>query len=666
MPVKCAVCDTDNDKTASCSFCGTPLAPAPGMSGVLPIGTRLHGGTFSVGRVLGAGGFGITYLAVDLRLHRLVAIKEFFPFGSLRSGAKVIHGPNLSDPIFIAARDRFLHEARVAAQFQHPGIVHVYTFFEENETAYMVMELLQGETLYDSIERNGPLDEETAVAYIEQVASALKAVHTAGFIHRDLKPENIFVTRDGRVVLLDFGTAKEMVRKQVTAMVSPGYAPPEQYLAEYTPDPRSDVYALAATLYHLLTGTLPVEAPQRSAGTVLVAPTTLNPRISPRVGSAIQAGMALDPAQRPAGITAFVDQLRARTIAPSGPGDAPRAPHLSPSLPYTVSEAPDRTANRLQPPAPRFDARPADPHPDDQAAEVPPPILKYAAMMRGHNGYVRSVDFTPDSEWLVSGSEDKTARLWGVRSHEEHARLKDHDGWISCVRVAPTGQVLATACHDKKIRLWDIERRRVVCAMQGGAAALSVAFSPDGTRLAASFIDGVVILWDRDGTERGRTPTVKESIWNVAFSPDGTLLAFGTWTNPYVQLWDVARWREAGRIAGHSSGIRSLAWNPRGDAIATSSKDAVIRIWDVATRKESMHLDGHRGRVNAVTFHPSGDFLVSAGADKTIRIWDRAGRLAQVVEAHGGEVLSVSFSSNGRFLASGSQDERVGLFTMER
>ena len=228
----CPICNSSNpDDAPACAACGTPLAgPDSGVTSLsLPLGTSLQDGAYLIQHVLGQGGFGITYLGHDTRLRRPVAIKEFFPAGCLRHNSSVQLTGATSVGHYATIKGRFLEEARTLAQFHHPGIVDVYTCFEENNTAYMVMEFLQGKTLLRRLEEhNAPLDEAEAVGYIRSIAAALQVVHGAGLLHRDLKPDNIMVCPDGRVVLIDFGTAKEYVAGKTqnhSIIVTPGYAP---------------------------------------------------------------------------------------------------------------------------------------------------------------------------------------------------------------------------------------------------------------------------------------------------------------------------------------------------------------------------------------------------------------------------------------------------------
>ncbi len=280
----------------------------------LPPGTPLRGGRYSIEALIGQGGFGITYRAVDTMLSRLVAIKEFFLAGSARAGTVVRPPPNLVEA-FADRKDRIRDEARVLARFRHPNIVTVHEFFEENDTIYVVMELLEGRTLGRILKQaHGPIPVEDAVAYAAAMAAALDAVHAEGLLHRDVKPDNVMVVRHGRVVLVDFGTAREFALGRSSPMsqtLTPGYAPVEQYTARAHFGPATDVYALGATVYHMVTGRMPTPSLDRYAGQELPLPATVNPAVPPAVSDAIMAAMALDSDARPATAGAFAAGLEA-------------------------------------------------------------------------------------------------------------------------------------------------------------------------------------------------------------------------------------------------------------------------------------------------------------------------------------------------------------------
>jgi serine/threonine-protein kinase len=262
--------------------------------------------------VLGQGGFGITYLGGEAALDRPVAIKELFPQGCTRQGTTVHPSGTVTPADFHADKERFIQEARVLAKFHHRGIVQVYAFFEENSTAYIVMEFVKGETLQELVETRGPLPEKEVVNYITQAADALSAVHEAGLLHRDIKPENLMLTDDGRVVLVDFGTARAFASgkaKHMTAMLTRGYAPPEQYVEDAKFGPFTDIYALGATCYHLLTGQIPVQPMERYRNVELHSPHELNHEVSQTVSDAVMRAMEMKADQRPQSAQDFIKAL---------------------------------------------------------------------------------------------------------------------------------------------------------------------------------------------------------------------------------------------------------------------------------------------------------------------------------------------------------------------
>ena len=315
----CPLCQSDNPAQAQrCRACGAPLksraADTATAPDALPDGTLLAG-TYAIEEVLGQGGFGITYRCHDQMLDRRVAVKEFFPSGCRRQHNEVEPSRGLSDADFREARTQFLAEARTLARCHHVGIVGVHAAFEANSTAYMVMEMLHGKTLAQLLSaRGGRMNEAEAVGVIERVGEALQFVHEQNLLHRDIKPDNIIVCDDGRVMLIDFGTARETIQGQVqghTVVVTPGYAPLEQYAKQARRGPFTDVYSLAATLYHLLSGQMPPAASDRAMGVQLRPLREFNPQISASVAHATQSALEMEIAKRPQSVREFLDLLHA-------------------------------------------------------------------------------------------------------------------------------------------------------------------------------------------------------------------------------------------------------------------------------------------------------------------------------------------------------------------
>ena len=354
-----------------CAWCGAQLA-APAE---LPVGATLADGRYEVLGVIGRGGFGITYEMGDTRLKRRVAVKELFPESAVRAGSMVLT-PAHARAAFRSSKERFLREARVLARFTHPGIVRVYEVFEEHGTAYLVMELLGGRTLVDIMRaRNQPFTEAEVLDVAGRVAAALRPVHAADVLHRDINPSNVMLTEHGRIVVIDFGLARDFDQSQtmgMTRMVTPGYAPLEQYRGEARFGPSTDIYGLAATCYRLATGKVPVAAVERDAGADLPAPIRINPQISKPVSDAILDGLELEPAHRPQDLDAFLARLQIRLP------ESPRSlllgsPGAEPSD-LKVVGAHAGAAARLDDPGPATSRPSAPPPVDDRAPADAPPV----------------------------------------------------------------------------------------------------------------------------------------------------------------------------------------------------------------------------------------------------------------------------------------------------
>jgi serine/threonine protein kinase len=318
----CPTCGFNNPNNATlCGSCGAPQAGAAAPPNALAVGTGLRNGAYTVGNVLGRGGFGITYLGSDVNLRRPIATKEFFPRDCARQGNNaVVPDGRWTAETFARFRERFLQEGQTLARFDHPGIVRVHAAFEENDTAYIVMEYLRGKSLLAVLrERGRRMGETEAVGYVEKIGAALEVVHQAGHLHRDVKPENVMVSADGRVVLIDFGAAREFAPHETTTQTTirtPGYAPPEQYVERARRGAFTDVYALAATLYHLLTGRVPEAAPSRNLGAELADVRQLNPQVSASVAEAVMRGLTMEATQRPQSVSDFLDLLTPRVSPP--------------------------------------------------------------------------------------------------------------------------------------------------------------------------------------------------------------------------------------------------------------------------------------------------------------------------------------------------------------
>ena len=256
---------------------------------------------YVIEKVLGEGGFGITYKGIDKLLAVEVAVKEYFPQGFVTRNNVYSEEITITqmkyEDLFQKGKERFLSEARVLAKFnKESGIVSVTDFFEENNTAYIVMEYLDGITLKDYIENNGLLSMDDMLGLMSPLMEALDAVHKEGLIHRDISPDNIMLLSNGGIKLMDFGAARtytEFGQKSLSIMLKHGYAPEEQYRTHGVQGPLTDIYALSATIYKCITGQTPVESLQRVLSDTLQSPSQMGIQIQPWQEYALMKGLSV-------------------------------------------------------------------------------------------------------------------------------------------------------------------------------------------------------------------------------------------------------------------------------------------------------------------------------------------------------------------------------------
>nr|WP_300303669.1 serine/threonine-protein kinase [uncultured Anaerostipes sp.] len=257
-----------------CPKCGEVVSDDPEELFYLRPGVLLMDGRYMIGKAIGSGGFGITYKAWDRKLEHVVAIKEYYPRGMVSripNGTEIVsYYENRKENEYIIGINRFLKEARNIARFNSEiNIVHVYDYFEENRTAYIVMEFLEGESLGERVRRRGgKISWRQTEEIMMPVLATLETMHRANVLHRDISPDNIFLCNDGTVKLLDFGAARVIdyqTMPMLSVIVKQGYAPPEQYQMDGRQGPWSDIYALGATIYRIVSGVIPEGSLDRMA-----------------------------------------------------------------------------------------------------------------------------------------------------------------------------------------------------------------------------------------------------------------------------------------------------------------------------------------------------------------------------------------------------------------
>ena len=335
---RCFGCMKLTDQSV-CPHCGYPQN-ASNEPHQLPVGTVLQD-QYLVGRVLGQGGFGITYLGWDLHLERMVAIKEFYPSATVNRDVSISRYVRVNTTqmagSFEASRERFLREARALARLTDvPEIVGIYSSFQENNTAYIVMEFVKGTELVKMVQkRGGPMGAQETLKILKSVVYALDTVHKAGLVHRDISPDNIILHPTGGAKILDFGAVRTVedphadrdLNKSTEAIVKQGFAPVEQYRNRGGIGPWTDEYALCGTIYYCLTGRVPVDAVSRSMGEGHPDWQSI-PGLTARQRAALEKGMSVLAKDRFPSVAELAAELYAEEAA-----GAPPVPPVTQAIP---------------------------------------------------------------------------------------------------------------------------------------------------------------------------------------------------------------------------------------------------------------------------------------------------------------------------------------------
>ena len=317
----CMNCFSVKGQYEVCPFCGHVEGTPPEQPHYLTPGTILAN-HFIIGTTIGFGGFGITYKCLDTTLGVIVAVKEFYPAGLVNRAPGECEVGLLSgdrQQQYRVQLKRFLMEAQSIAQFgRAKDIVNIYDFFEANNTAYIIMEYVDGVLLKDYLDRQGRMEPDVALAVIVPVIEAVKKIHTKGIIHRDISPDNIFISGEDSIKVFDFGAAQlndSSEGKAGEKVIKVGYSAPEQYRDKSHEDFYTDIYSVGAILYQMMTGVKPMESTEREFRDELKSPAELGVRLEPNTDRAIMEAMAVKPELRFQSIQHFEDALQSKRVA---------------------------------------------------------------------------------------------------------------------------------------------------------------------------------------------------------------------------------------------------------------------------------------------------------------------------------------------------------------
>ncbi|MEG4943577.1 serine/threonine-protein kinase [Microcoleus sp. F4-D5] len=639
---------------ASVSYCLNPKCPNPsdpansGKSACIHCGSELLlQGRYRLVAPLGGGGFGRTFEVDDNGSRKVLKVL-------LKEHPKAV--------------ELFKQEADVLVRLRHPGIPKVdrdgyFTFSPAHTTESfhcLVMEKIAGANLQDWLKHRGrPISQEQALNWLKQLSEILDQVHRLNYFHRDIKPHNIMCKPNGQLVLIDFGTAREVSGtyfakvgqgQNVTGIVSPGYTPPEQTNGKAVP--QSDFFALGRTFVYLLTGKPPTAFPENPRTGRLMWRKGA-PQVSDELANVIDYLMAPFPGNRPQSPQMVLQCLEEINLD----GAETQLPTQLPTTGQTKIRATSGGAaatkqssmNRLRPLNSRLNKT------EKEVVDWKKKLLAgTAVLMLGIGGSqiygsLRYGVFPANPVWLLSS----------LPSSQFLQRSLDNVGSVNAIALSPDGQTLVSASFGT-IRIWNARTGRLVRTLNSVHSKKSVktvAVSPDSSILASGGDDNNVILWDLKTGRRVRTiPAHKAAVNAVAFSSDGQTLASCS-DDKTVRLWNVKTGHRLRTLSGHAGGVNAIALSRDGKTLASGSQDKTVRLWNLGTGEVRRIITGHGGPVNAVAFSPNGQIVASASTDNTIRLSNvQDGKRTRTFKGHSSWVRTIAFSPDSRSLIGGGGD----------
>jgi WD40 repeat protein len=305
-------------------------------------------------------------------------------------------------------------------------------------------------------------------------------------------------------------------------------------------------------------------------------------------------------------------------------------------------------------------------------------------ILRGHDKGIYCVAFSPDGRRIVSGSDDRTIRVWDFDTGAELLRLEGHQDLVTSVAFAPDGRRIVSGSCDRTVRIWDAETgvqlaefrgyrgiadhvsvypdgRRVLDPDTGTVSG--VAFSPGGRRIVSGLFDKSIRIWDAEsGIQVAQLDGHGNKVTGVAFSRDGSRIVSSS-CDRTVRIWDAESGKQLALLDAHREAVKAVVLSPDGSRVASGSQDRTVRIWDTESGAQLSQLDGHKGDVTGVAFTPDGSRIVSGSSDGTVRVWDaESGEQLALLDAHRASVWSVAIAPGGRYVVSGSLDKTIGVW----
>lgn len=641
------------DGAETCQSCGTPL--------------KTLRGRYRAIQPLGQGGFGRTYLSLDEdRLGTQCVIKQFSPqVQGTKSREKAIN-------LFIQEAVR-LHELG-----EHSQIPTLLAYFEQDNYLYLVQQFIEGQNLLQCMRQEGAFDERKIRDVLADLLPVLRFVHQKQVIHRDITPMNILRRPDGRLVLIDFGVAKqvnaEAASEPGTRIGTEGYAPMEQFRGGRA-FPASDIYSLGATCLHLMTETRPDHLYDPLNGRWLwreyllekgtavsdqfayILDSMLKDLVSERYQSA-------DEVMRDLNADSFLPPQRlSRPPEPAAPASRPPMPR--PIARPSGAGVQPRPTPPVTPPPPSISAPPSG-----RGTPSRPPAVEHSVYWRclrtlgGHSTWVTAAAISATGQVLASSSLDDTIRVWNLMTGDVIHVLKGHTKGVNAIAISPNGKSLTSGSDDYTLRTWNLQTGALMRTLTGHSRDVNaVVISPDGQLLASGGEDRTVRLWQMGTGALLRTLLgVGSMVRSLSVSPDGKILLTGGLDNK-IKLWSLQTGEQQRVLNGHLNAVNAIAVSSNLQFIASGSKDKTVKLWSLHSGELVRTLADHTRDVNAVAFSPDGKRLFSGSSDTHIKMWDvQSGNLLDTLTGHTDSVNALALTPDGKLLVSGSSDSTLRVW----
>lgn len=604
----------------------------------------------------------------------------------------------------------FKQEAKVLSNLNHPGIPKVdrdgyftYTPKGSDETLHcLVMEKIEGLNLQDWMKerKKEPISQEQALEWLKQLAEILYQVHRLQYFHRDIKPQNIMRKPNGQLVLIDFGTAREVSGtylakveqgQNVTGIVSPGYTPPEQMNGKAVP--QSDFFALGRTFVYLLTGKPPTAYPE-----------------NPRSGKLLWRKGAPNISDK---FAALIDYLMA-----TFPGNRPQSPQmilgclteieLNPPENNNPSDSKDTSDSKRQ----RSKAEGANAvknigfnlsAPQIKIPKIPikylwifgTSLLVLGGIYTQIDGYVRygfipanpililkslpssiflegykravgqvyAVVISPNNRTLAVGSFG-AIKIWDLKTDAEPRTIAAHSSWVKALAISPNGKILASGSNDKTIRLWNLKDGNRIRTIEGHTGGINaIAFRPDGKILASGSDDQTIRLWGSEtGSRQLNIAGHEGAVYSLVFSPDGQTLASGG-KDGLIRFWNLQTGTRKRSISGHEGAVNAIVYSPDGQTLMSASDDGTIRLWNPNTGEQKAVWKVGDHPIKSLALTNNGQTLVSGG--ENVIVWNvKTGEKLATLWGHSKPINALDVSSNGEIVVSGSEDKTIKIWRM--